>query len=378
MTARAYSSAQTFASADQELLLKALLLEGEAAIESWNAWRQRISVEDADVASQRLLPLLLDKLHRLGVDHPDLSRYESVARYTWLYNQLRARAAQNILASFAEAGVPAMPLKGLAVALLYYGDLRRRAMTDFDVLVPAASAATAARRLNSKGWYSPCETFLDSESYRQTRHAAQFINARGAEIDLHWHVSHDCCQSGIGDVFWRHSQPLTINGFETRTLSDTDHLFQACIHGGMPNEVPPIHWITDSAQILRTRSIEWQRLLDQGRDFDVVRRLQRTLGYLRGSFLLPIPDSVIAQLRAMRPSRIELLDERTRFSRLHPFLKSGVWRYIHYRRNAARHQNFFRYLQESFGTHSLAGTIFWVVNRMRQGVRPIPFSLPSD
>jgi hypothetical protein len=174
----------------------------------------------------------------------------------------------------------------------------------------------------------------------------------------------------VDDVFWRHSQPLTINGFDTTTLSDTDHLFHACIHGGMPNDVPPIRWIIDSAQILRSKSIDWQRLLNQGQDFDVVRRLQRTLGYLRTSFSLPIPQSVLSRLMAMQPTLIEMLDERTRFSPLHPFLKSAIWRYIHYRRNAVHRQSFSRYLQESFGTHSLAGTIFWIVNRMRQGVRP--------
>jgi hypothetical protein len=82
---------------DQELLLKALLFDGEPAIESWNAWRRRISVEEIDLGSQRLLPLLLEKLRRMRVDHPDLRKYQSVARYIWSKNQLLVHVTRQVI-----------------------------------------------------------------------------------------------------------------------------------------------------------------------------------------------------------------------------------------------------------------------------------------
>lgn len=354
--------------ADQERLLKALVFEGEAAVESWNAWRQSISVEDIDIASQRLLPLLFDKLRRMGIDHPDLRKYRSVARYIWFNNQRLFRVAKQILLCFAEAGIPAMPLKGLAVTLLYYRDFRLRAMNDLDILVAPAAASDAARLLTGMGWSSTSEALLKSEGYMRTRNAISFTNAQHFEIDLHWHVSQDHCKPDADDVLWRHSQPLAAGDFETRALSDTDNLFHACIHGGVPNDLPPIRWIVDSAQILRLRSIDWDRLLDQGREFDLVRRLQRTLGYLRGTLSLPIPDSVIAQLMKMEPSRIELVQERVTASRLHPFLKAAVWRYAHYCRNRASREGFFRYLQEAYGERSLAGTVLSAAHRTATGL----------
>lgn len=79
--------------ADQELLLKALLSDDETAIQSWEAWRERVAFEHLDAGSQRLLPLLLDKLQRLDIKHPDLSKYRSVGTTTdwrnFTYHEVR-------------------------------------------------------------------------------------------------------------------------------------------------------------------------------------------------------------------------------------------------------------------------------------------------
>ena len=120
----------------QELLLKAILFEGGAAIHSWKAWQRRTSVEALDHSSQQLLPLLLDKLRRTNVDHVDLRRVsKSVARYIWLKNQMILRATQQILGLFANTSIPAMPLRGLPIALLYHKSFFLRALDDLKILV---------------------------------------------------------------------------------------------------------------------------------------------------------------------------------------------------------------------------------------------------
>lgn len=353
--------------ANQELLLKAALQDGDAAIESWNEWCRRIPLDDVDLGSQRLLPLLLHRLRNLGVDDPELRRYQSVARYVWLQNQRLVWRAQQILRLFAEAGIPALPLKGLAVGPLYYPDLRLRAMNDIDVLTPCASVGEAGRLLASKGWRSPNEARLQFERYLPTHHAACFTNAEGIEFDLHWHLCSECCSAEADEAFWRDLQPLSLNGIETKTLSDTGHLFHTCVHGGRPNELSPIRWIADSAQILRAGTIDWRRMLDLASEFRLVRRLQQTLGVLHGTYSLPIPDSVIAQLGAKKPSAIEALEERTALSRLPRPVKSSLWHYSNYRRNVARRagdKGLVRYLQDSLGTPSLAATFLRVARSL--------------
>jgi Uncharacterised nucleotidyltransferase len=346
----------------QEFLLKAILFEGEAAIHSWKAWQRRISVEDLDHSSQQLLPLVLDKLWRTNVDHVDLRKYQSVTRYIWLKNQLILRATQQILCLFADTGIPAMPLGSLPIALLYHEKFWLRALDDLNILVRPDFAARASRVLNGEGWHAADEAMLESIGFLRTRHALTFVKAQDFEINLHWYVTADCCKPGADDAIWRLAQCLTNKGLATVALSDTDHLFYACLQERL-NEPASLSVIVDCAQIIRSTSIDWERLIEQSRQFDRVIRVRRTLGYLRKIFCLPIPDTVIARLMAIRPSRIEEWEERASISRMHLLLKPAVWRYANYRRNGDRHGGFLRYLQDTYRTRTLTGTLFSVVYR---------------
>lgn len=356
--------------AGQTLLLKAALSEGGDAVGHWNAWRRTVDVDELDLASQRLLPLLFNKLLALGIDDPDLDRYRSVARYVWSDNQLRVRRAQQVLSLFAEAGIAAMPIKGLAIAPLYYGNFRLRAMNDVDILVPGSSIPAACQVLSRNGWHSQHVARLGSEAYRLTTHATEFRNADGAEIDLHWYLSSECCRPDAEAGFWHHAQPLTLGGLDTRTLSDTDHLFHTLTHGSRSNDVSPIRWVADSAHILRTGSIDWQRLLDHADEFSLILRMQRTLGVLHDVFSLPIPAPAMERLAAMRPASFELLEERVTRSPRPNALKSSLIRYVNYRRNVFRRswdRGLLSYAQDVVGVRSLAAMSLWLARRLLRG-----------
>ena len=47
---------------EQELLLKAVLLQGEGSIAAWKSWADAIDFDQLDAGSQRLLPLLYRNL----------------------------------------------------------------------------------------------------------------------------------------------------------------------------------------------------------------------------------------------------------------------------------------------------------------------------
>jgi hypothetical protein len=347
--------------ANQELLLKATLQDGNAAIESWNKWRRGIALDDVELGSQRLLPFLLHRLQIMGVDDPELRRYQSVARYVWLQNHKILWRAQQLISQFAAAGITAMPLKGLAIGPLYYSDLRLRAMSDCDLLIPCASVRDASDILVRNGWRSPNEASLRADAYLSTCHAATYFGPDRFEIDLHWHLCSDCCSNEADAVFWADLQPLSFNEVETRTLSATGHLFHTCVHGGRQNELAPIRWIVDSAQIIREGQIDWHKILDLAREFRLVRRLQQTLGVLHGTFSLPIPDGVVAELMALKPSAIELVEEHTARSRAPRPIKSSIRRYCYYHRNIAGRpgdDGILHYLQAALGTPTLKETLF--------------------
>lgn len=357
---------------EEELLLKAALLDGDVALKAWEAWRSRVSLDDIDHASARLVPLLLDNLQRLCVRHPDLQRYQNVARHTWLENQLLAKHGVSILQLFSDAAIPAMPLKGLAVTPLYYGNFRLRAMSDIDILVPTEAARDAAQLLVAHGWRSSRHYRMRAPDYFSTAHSTLFKNAHDVQLDLHWHVFHECCRPNADDIFWSQSRPMILNGLQTRSLCDTDQLFHACAHGGRPNRVAPFRWVADSAMILRAASIDWERLLSHAQTFHLVLRLQRTLGYLREAIALAIPTDVLAELQALPVTGIENFEERIEIQTLPEIAKMLPRRYAHYRRTwiSDGKAGFLRYLEASYGTRSFVDTLRWGWRQVRSG-KPI-------
>jgi hypothetical protein len=353
---------------DQELLLRAILCEGQDSVASWYAWRRQIALIDVDSHSQRLLPLVFVKLRSMGIDDPELTKYKGIGRYIWVKNQLYLREAQSVLRSIAQAGIPAMPVKGIALTPLYYADLRLRPMEDLDIFVTPDSVTDAARLLGNQGWTSTFADQIHSRGFLRTRNAATFTNASGIELDVHWHLFPECCDPAADNIFWQQTQEVDLDGLLTKTLNDTDHLFHACVHGGILGEAGAMRWIVDSAQILHTREIDWNRFLALCQTFDLVQRLQRTLGLLSDTFNLPVPASVLARLAALRPSRTELWHDRIGASRLHPFFKAAVWRYAHYRRNRTPGEGLFEYLQQAYGTRSVAETMRSAARRAAAGL----------
>jgi Uncharacterised nucleotidyltransferase len=295
-----------FPSTEQELLLKAALLDGREAVDCWNAWRAAIAIDDLDIGSQRLLPLLYKNLHRLGVNHPDMARYKSVHRYIWVANQLRIRQMAEILAALEAGAVPALLLKGIALASLCYGDIGQRPMADLDFLVPSALAATAGRILHAAGWQSPDLPLLASTPFRSANHAMFFVkHGTPIEVDLHWHVAHEVCGEPANAAMWAHAQDLEIGGVVAHTLSDTDHLFLICIHGARPNEVAPIRWVADAMLLLRRGNIDWPRLVAQIHGGDFSHRMTGVLRYLRDVFAASIPAEILDELAGRKFAMIE-------------------------------------------------------------------------
>jgi hypothetical protein len=104
-------------SREQQLLLKASLFDGPAALQAWNAWRARTDVDTLDRDSQWLLPRLFWNLHRLGVSAEQTSRYRNVYRHHWYRNQLTFREAERAASGASPAEVPGIVVGSAAMAL---------------------------------------------------------------------------------------------------------------------------------------------------------------------------------------------------------------------------------------------------------------------
>ena len=92
------SEDSSFATKDQELLLRAALLKGADAVEAWNEWKSAVDWEGhLDNGSFRLLPLLYTNLKRLEVRDPLMGKLKGIYLKAWYENQRLFFEASKIL-----------------------------------------------------------------------------------------------------------------------------------------------------------------------------------------------------------------------------------------------------------------------------------------
>ena len=304
----------------QQLLLKAALLSGPAAVGAWRAWSTRADLERLDEGSNRLLPLLSANLDRLGVSDDASGRLRGYRRRTWYVNQVKMKQLEVVLDAFARAGIATSILKGAALARAFYPDPSLRPMSDLDILVRRSDALRAIAWLLDQGW-TPAErrvarrlamffrTDHDAEARILQREGIGF-SRETIDLDLHWRVLHHRGWPGADDPFWDGSVETTVGTARTRMLNPTDSLLHVCEHGSRWNKVPPIRWIADAVMILRG-AIDWDRLVRRARELQVASTLAPMLAYLRDDFDAPVPDSCLVELRAVRATWIERAERWT-------------------------------------------------------------------
>jgi hypothetical protein len=278
----------------QRLLLRAALLDGDAGRSAWSAWRHAGgTIDNVDMPTFRLLPLVYRNLERNQVGDPDMPRLRGVYRHTWVTNQRLARHVDSGLDALKRQGIPTMVLKGAAVASTHYFDAGARAMDDIDVLVPPVHAPQALGVLRGDGW-SP-QVRIDPVRVMRSFHAMPLADASGAKMDLHWRALPESVRD---DDFWSAAIPVTVGRADTLAPGATEQLLHTCAHGLRVHSAP-LRWIADAAVILATAEIDWRRLIDGVAERQIALKAATSLSTLGEVLGASIPPWVISELRAL-------------------------------------------------------------------------------
>ena len=294
--------------AEQELLLKAALLTGGESVAAWKRWAAAVDFDLLDPGSQRLLPLLYRNLANQGMKHPALAIYKGFYRMTWYKNQLLQYRLRRVLYLLDSSGIPAVLLKGAAMAELYYKDWALRPMNDLDLLVPREKTIQAVDLLCGDGW-SPSLRKPDAEDLK-IRHAVTLVDGSGMELDLHWRV---ILEGGVNHFEQRIKHDyskIQFNGIGAYALSPTDQLFHVLIHGARWNAVAPLRWIPDAMVILRQAGagIEWRKLICEAHNRNLTVAFRKTITYLQEKFQAPVPSDIMREISALKPSSAERVE----------------------------------------------------------------------
>jgi hypothetical protein len=320
---------------EQKWLLRAALLQGNAAIAAWREWESNVDIDRLDRGSQRLLPLLYHNLREQGVETPLMGKLKGVYRATWYKNQLAFHDMAALLNVFHAAGIQTMILKEAALILLHYQDHGLRPMDKFDILVRPEQASAAINLLVELGW-RPKKKSLEAfnDSYFSFRHEHAFENAAGHQFDLHWHVLHECCYTNADDDFWDSAIVTELRDVSTQALNPTDQLLHVCVHGVKWNPTPLLCWIADATMILNASQseIDWNRLITQAQKLRLILPIKAALNYLRDLLNIPVPPVILQSMQDMPVSTIERMEHEacTRSPGLMGGLPQSWFRYLRF------------------------------------------------
>jgi hypothetical protein len=291
----------------QRSLLRVAFLERDGAVEEWRMLRRALVLDDIwDPETHRLLPLVYRRLAQLGVEDPQLPRLKGLHRHAWYQNQLNLSRVAPFLERLEGAGIRTMVIKGVPLALRFYGDLGSRPMNDVDVLVPTDRMADALRLLEQDGWRShrdgrhPAEK-LTAEFSLISHHSRIVTAPDGFYVDLHWHLREQFVVPGqemtSSDDFWAAAEPIDIGGVPTHTLCATDLFLHAIIHGLVSQRDAQARWAADAMVLIgHPGAVDWERLIEQAEKRRLVLILRAALDYLVEHLCAGVPGAVLARL----------------------------------------------------------------------------------
>lgn len=183
---------------------------------------------------QRVRPLLYRRLTapdaRPHVPGPVLDQLGAACRAVMLRN-LRANAELvHVLHALADAGIPAIVLKGAHLAEDVYRNVALREMNDLDIMVPREDVARAFGIVADRGYVA--ERNVPPEVETMVRNHAPLLMKRGvAAFEIHWNVTSPQESYAIEpDDLWKRSVPLTVGSAATRALCPEDLLLHLCVH----------------------------------------------------------------------------------------------------------------------------------------------------
>lgn len=160
---------------------------------------------------------------------------------------------------FREQNISVLPYKGPALSQLLYGDVTRRQAGDLDLLVRPCDVARATEALGTLG-FQPHLSLSQREQrwYLKSGYEYTFAGPAGENmLELKWRILPNFYAVPFDlDGMFRRSQPLSLGGTQTATLSAEDSLLVVCVHAAK-HAWSRLGWLCDIAKLADALPLNW-------------------------------------------------------------------------------------------------------------------------
>ena len=214
------------------------------------------------------------------------------------FNELR-----KVLRLFIDHGIPVIVLKGAALANSVYNSIGDRPMSDVDLLVHPEDREKILAILDESGY--PTKPWRKSGLHPFNINFTgeiDFLGKNGTVFDLHWNLISFEWVRQLNNLnieeMWRETEPLTIDGVETRQLSSRDTLIHICLHSMMQGYTHQVACQDISALVRDYQPFQWNEFLERVADF----RLRTTCYFALEAAAIDTPAIVPGNvLKALNP-----------------------------------------------------------------------------
>ncbi|HXY91635.1 MAG TPA: nucleotidyltransferase family protein [Acidimicrobiia bacterium] len=292
--------------------LRVGLLESDRALAEWADLRPEVDLDTLwDRDAIRLLPLVYRALVTAGADDPSLGRLKGVMRRAWYDNQVLFHRVGSALEALEGAGVRAMLLKGVPLALECYPEIGLRPMVDADILVEPHRAAAALEAMTAAGWppVNPVDRPETRPYGEQMVHQVACVDSNGSAIDLHWRYVPWVARDGSGQDpgLWSRARPITVVGHRALAPGAEDLLLLVLLHAYRAGWATTPRWVADVTFLVRAfgETIDWDLLVTRAIQGHLVLPVRDGLEYVWAEFDAPIPNDVLFALARVKVGRWE-------------------------------------------------------------------------
>jgi hypothetical protein len=241
-----------------------------------------------------------------GVPEPVASRLRAAAEAAGRRNLRLAAELVALLDLLGRDGVPAVALKGPALAVRLYGDLALRPCRDLDLLLRPADVPRAVRLLADRGYAPepPALTPAQQRAFVRSQCHVALGRGDGDIVELHWDLAPPAFPAPLHPERLRtRLDTVTLGGSRVPTLAPDDLLLFLCAHGAK-HGWRRLAWLCDVGRFLAAhQELDWPALAARAQTAGAERLL--LLALLLAAELLdaPVPAPLLARGRSSRPVR---------------------------------------------------------------------------
>ena len=205
-----------------------------------------------------------------------------------------------VLNAFEKANIRVLAYKGPVQAILLYGNVALREISDLDLLVEAATF-TAARKLLLGIGFRPARTLTPKQEASRLRSDCEyeFVGLDGTVcLDLHWNIAPPHMgQWFYFDDLWERRGTLLLGGRSLATFSAEDLVVILAVHGGK-HLWKRLCWLSDFAKCLQATNLDWAILRARARTARAERMLLLALSLAQGVMDVQLPGEFSTAVNA--------------------------------------------------------------------------------